>query len=137
MDENKRQRKRKRIPSKYQPGFLARMDARCELTQILSSAFDEICVDCGGKESLSHTKLTLIERFVFLEYVLRQWEVRIANNPKKTASLVSRWVQGLNSLTGLARTIGLERRAKKIESLESYVLEQSKNGKRKRRKQTG
>ena len=132
MDETTTKRKRKKLPARYKVGFLQRLDGRCELTKVLSSAFDEVTADAGGVENLSHTKLCLIERFVFLEYVLRQWENRITLNPKKSGKLLSRWVQGLNSLTGLARTIGLERRARKIESLESYVLEKS-NAKPKRK----
>ena len=130
MDENKTG-KRKRISARYQPGFLARLDGRLEVARILNSAFVEVTDDMGGLESLSHAQTTLAERFVFLEYVLRRLENRIATEPKKGAVLLSRWIQGLNSLTGLARTIGLERRARKTKSLESYIVE-AKNGNRKR-----
>ena len=83
----------------------------------------------GGVDSLSHTQVALAERFVFLEYILRKLETQIALSPKKSAGMLSRWIQGLNSLTGLAKTIGLERRARKVESLETYV-KGKKNAKR-------
>ena len=127
----KKKRKRVKVPAKYEPGFLVRLDGRLEATKILNSAYDEVTADMGGMQNLSHVQLCLAERFVFLEYVMRRLENRIANNPKKSAVLLSRWIQGLNSVSGLAKTIGLERRAKKIDSLESYVKER-KNGTRKR-----
>lgn len=135
MPNDTYQKKRKRLTAKYEPGFLARLDGRCEITKVLTTAFDEICDDAGGIESLSHTQVSLIERFVFLEHILRKMEVYITNNPKKGNQLLSRWIQGLNSLTGLAKAIGLERRLKRIESLESYIVEKQKNGKRKRTEQ--
>ena len=125
--------KRKRIAKKYEPGFLVRLDMRLQTAQILNSAFQEVVDDMGGIENLSHTQLALAERFVFLEYVLRRLEERIALSPKKSAKLISRWIQGLSSLTGLARAIGLERRTKKVKCLESYIVEK-KNGKRKRKR---
>lgn len=125
--------KRKRILAKYEPGFLQTLDGRLEVAKILNSAFDEVTDDMGGKDSLCHTQLALAERFVFLEYVLRRIETRIALNPKKSGKLLSRWIQGLNSLNGLAKVIGLKRNAKKVQCLESYVRK-AKDGKGKKRR---
>ena len=80
--------KRKRVPAKYQPGFLARMDGRLEKAKVLSTAFYEICDDQGGLENLSHTKLALIERFCFLEYQLRRLEKKLLLAPKKNDHLI-------------------------------------------------
>ncbi|MFZ0033392.1 MAG: hypothetical protein WAK60_00195 [Sedimentisphaerales bacterium] len=110
----------KKLPVRYEVGFLAKLDKRTEVFALLKNAFDEITNDMGGIESLSHIKVCLAERFTFLEYVLRGLERDIANNPKESSAILSRWIQALNSLTGLAKTIGLERRAKKI-NLKMYV----------------
>jgi len=125
--------KQKRITAKYEPGFLQRLDRRTEIAKILNTAYDEVTSDMGGIENLSHSQLALAERFVFLEYVLRTLEDRIVNEPKHAAALLGRWIQGLNSFIGLAKTIGLERRAKKIECLQTYITG-NKNGKRQRSK---
>lgn len=125
--------KHKNMPGKFQPGFLCRMDGRLEVSKNLHTAFIEVTDDMGGLESLSHVQATLAERFIFLEYALRNIEGRMAGDPDSATDLMGKWVQAINSLTGLARTIGLKRKRRKVESLQAYI-EGSKNGKRKRRK---
>ncbi len=87
------------LPQKYEPGFLRDMDRRTDIAKRLYAAYDAIVDDVGGTEELSHAKLALIERFVFLEAVIQTWETRIATNPKGTAKLLSRWIQAVNSLS--------------------------------------
>lgn len=110
-----------RPPIKYETNFLAKLDKRTDAYHLLNNSFQDIMSDLGGGESLSHVQKCLTERFVFLEYVLRTIELRIASAPKKSTKLISRWIQALNSLVGLGRTIGLERRAKKVVNLAAYV----------------
>lgn len=116
----------KRITSltKYRPGFLENIDARTHLYELLHTAHNEVLNDCGGKEQLSHVKLCLIERFVFLEHTLRRIEREIAvKDIIKSTEQLSRWIQALNSIIGLAKTIGLERRGKKVVNLKTYIKE--------------
>jgi hypothetical protein len=108
-------------PVKYEAGFLAKLDKRTEVYQLLNDAYQEVVGDIGGVENLSHVQVCLAERFCFLEFVLRGIEHRIATEPNKSGKLLSRWVQALNSLVGLGRTIGLERRVKKIANLRTYI----------------
>ncbi|MBA4411588.1 MAG: hypothetical protein C0397_19495 [Odoribacter sp.] len=110
-------------PKRYEQNFLARLDGRTENYKTLVSAYNNVMSDLGGEDNLSHVQHSLVERFVFLEFVMKHLEKRIVQNPKKREVILSRWIQGLNSLSGLARTIGLERRAKKIQSLQTYVRE--------------
>src|SRR3989339_1368859 len=88
------------LPAKYEAGFIDMLDKRTETYQLLHTAFTEVTDDLGGLASLSHTHKCLAERFVFLEFVLRSLETRIAENPKKSDELFARWIQGLNSITG-------------------------------------
>jgi hypothetical protein len=111
----------KKPPKRFEAGFLAKLDRRTEVFQLLKAAHDEIMADCGGAENLSHVQLCLAERFTFLEFVLRGLERQIAEPPKKSEAVLSKWIQALNSLVGLAKTIGLERRAKKIANLQTYI----------------
>lgn len=124
MDKEKRKNQNTKplnLPERYEPGFLERMDKRTEIYAALRSAYDEITNDLGGVDALGHVQTTIVERFVFLECILRNWERQIITNPKDSEKLLSRWIQALNSLSGLAKTIGIERKAKKIQNLKSYV----------------
>ena len=114
------------VPKKYKVGFLQKMDGRTEACKMLRSSFNEIISDLGGVDNLSHIQICLCERFTFLEFVLRRLEYRIANEPKQSSKLLARWVQSLNSLVGLGKSIGLERRAKKVPSLEKYISKRNR-----------
>ncbi len=121
-----RQRRRRRsksieLPAKFEPGFIREIDQRSALAARLRTSFSEVVEDIGGHKELSHTQLVLIERFVFLAETMRGWEVRIATKPKASAELLSRWIQALNSLNGLAKAIGLKRKRKSVDDLQSYL----------------
>lgn len=117
-------RKTTTLPERYSKGFLDKLDGRIEIARELKAAYEEVTADLGGVEVLSHTKRALVERFVWLEAIMRGIERRIAESDDEDAEasgqLLSRWIQGCNSLTGLARTLGLERRTRKLD-LKSYV----------------
>ena len=113
--------KRMKLPDKYKAGFLREFDKRSSTYSLLNSAYQEVMSDMGGTENLSHVQVCMAEKFVFLEFIIRSIEQRIANNPKKSDELLGRWIQGLNSLCGLAKTIGLERRRKSVANLQEYV----------------
>lgn len=109
------------LPQRYEPGFLQKLDRRRDLTQRLLATFGEIVDDAGGEDAQTRLRLSLCERFVFLEEVIRRWEAEIVTSPAKNEQLVSRWVQATNSLVGLARHIGLERRLHNVVDLKAYV----------------
>jgi len=117
----KRKRKQKIVPGKFQQHFLAKMDARYGLVKELKSSYEELTNDLGGLDGLSHIKRTLAERFVWLSAVLRGIESRISEGDEvQSAELLGRWIQGLNSLSGLAKTLGIERLARKAD-LQHYI----------------
>lgn len=111
------------LPKKYTPGFIADLDRRSIVYKQLRASYNEVVAEAGGKDSLTHTKRALIERFVFLEACLQSWEHEIATNPKVPDSLLSRWVQASNSLIGLAKVIGLNRTPRKAANLKQYMKE--------------
>ena len=119
-----RKQRQKSLPSQYEPGFIDRLDGRTEVYREISKSYSEVIEDCGGGDSLSHTQLCLIERFVFLEAVLKVWESKIVTDPNMSDSLLGKWVQSLNSLQGLAKNIGLKRVTRRVDSLQSYVSNQ-------------
>lgn len=109
------------LPAKYEKGFLDKIDGRIELARSLKASYAELTDDLGGADGLSHVKRVLAEKFCWLSAILRGIELQIADGDKReSAELLGRWVQGLNSLTGLARTLGLERKTRRVD-LKSYV----------------
>lgn len=108
------------LPKRFERGCLKKLDQRTELAKRLNSAFETIIDDLGGLDSLSHTRIALVERFVWLEHTLQLIEQRIATQPKRSEELLSKWIQGLNSLQGLAKTVGLKRERRTIDATD-YV----------------
>jgi hypothetical protein len=113
--------KSRSLPARYEVGFLRDLDQRTELFQRLNAVYQAIIDDAGGAANLSHVKLALIERFVFLEATLQSCELEIATDPKRADELLGKWIQGVNSLQGIAKTIGLERRLSRTANLKAYV----------------
>lgn len=118
------------LPDKYEAGFLREFDKRSVAFALLNTAYQEVMSDMGGQAGLSHVQVCLAERFVFLEFVLNAMEQKIALNPKESEGLLGKWIQAINSLSGLAKTIGLERRRRSVVNLQEYVSGK-KNKKRK------
>ena len=87
---------------------MGRLDGRIELVKGLQLAFDEIVVDLGGKDRVSRLQLGLVERTVFLEFKIREWE-RLLLQGELEEEAIGRWIQALNSYVGLARVLGLGR----------------------------
>jgi hypothetical protein len=107
------------VPAKFEPGWLAKMDGRTELAKQLRQSYDAVVDDLGGPTEIGHVKHSLVERFVFLEAVLLGIEGQLAaartatdeKEARKTeAELIGRWVQAVNSLQGLAKVLGVERK---------------------------
>jgi hypothetical protein len=125
----KKHRKRRKpieVPKKFKGNFLATLDGRWKRVRVLQEAFDEIVADTDS-EAGSHIKRALIMRFVWLEAVLTAIEGQfIRADEEKAGELLAKWVQALNSMIGLSRQLGLERRARKIDSLETYLRQKDK-----------
>jgi hypothetical protein len=109
------------LPAEYVPGFLRELDRRTDLFQRLNAAYVRIVDDAGGEEAMSRVKLSLIERFVFLNEMLERWELEIVTNRNDAAAALSRWVQAVNSLQGLARAIGIQVEGRRKPTLKAYL----------------
>ena len=107
-------------------GRLDKFDKRTKIYMILKTNYDAIVED-GGND-LSRVKLSLIERFVFVQQYLRALERRIIRCKKRKlkARLMRQWGYHVNSLLGLSKKIGLDKKRGKVVSLESYVVEKDK-----------
>lgn len=116
-----RKKKQSTLPTKYEPGFFAKLDGRTEIARELRATYDDITSDLGGADSLSTVKRTLVEKFCWLSQVMRGVERQIVqSDDSQAADLLAKWVQSLNSLVGLARLLSIERKTRKVD-LKSYV----------------
>ncbi|HEY1599800.1 MAG TPA: hypothetical protein VGG64_09375 [Pirellulales bacterium] len=113
---------------KYAPGAIAKLDQRTAVAIKLKRAYREIVSDLGGFDALSHIQLSYVERFVWLEWTLQKLETQIAKKPERAEKIMSRWIQGHNSLQGLGKILGINRRPKTL-SLQEHL--DAKSAKRK------
>lgn len=107
------------LPAKYEPGWLAKLDGRTELAKQLRQSYVAVVDDLGGASEIGHIRHSLIERFVFMEAVLLGIEGQLAQvrtatderEARKTeAELIGRWISAVNSMQGLAKVLGIERK---------------------------
>lgn len=117
-------RPRKRIPDKFQPGFIDGMDQRCGLAKTLRETHAEVVEELGGIDRISRIKLSLIERFCWLETLLRTLEHEMSTRRDVRDELIGRWTAAQNSFLGLAKTLGLEKVPRKVD-LVDYLREKS------------
>lgn len=112
-------------PERFTRGWLDRLDGRYTAAQELKERFAAYTADLGGVEGLSYAQRSLVERFLWLEYWLAHQEKALAVGGDFDAG---KWVQGMNSLMGLAKTLGLERRARDVPDLAEFIAAQQEAG---------
>lgn len=99
------------LPAKFKTGFLAELDKRTALAQTLRANYDNIVTDVGGEAEVGHVKAALIERFVWLEGILQTIEHEMVSGATTKTEAIGRWIQAVNSLSGLAKVLGVERKS--------------------------
>lgn len=106
------------VPQQYAPGWLDALDGRYGVARELRQRFAEVCNDLGGADRLSYMQRSLAERGLWLEYWLSTQEQALVKGGKMD---VSRWIQAANSLQGIYSRLGLERKAKDVPDLQTYL----------------
>lgn len=109
-------------PDRFQAGWLDAMDYRTALARELRDRFETVCTDLGGRDSLSYMQRSLVERALWLEYWLSQQERELA---KGNDFEVGRWTQAANSLQGIYSKLGLERKARDVPDLQTYLKQKA------------
>jgi hypothetical protein len=102
------------LPERFQPRFWSECDNRMALVRAIKERVTGLKVDANAD---SVQKEVLCERAVFLLTILETHEVNAIEGGKLD---LGAYVQGVNSLMGLLRLLGLERKAKKV-GLSEYV----------------
>lgn len=106
------------IPEKYTPDFMDRLDKRTVLGRAVVDRYEAIIADLGGSDALTTIKLSLVRRFVWFETMIEGMECDAAAGK---AIDIGSWTQLTNSWLGIARLLGLERKAKPTRRLREHL----------------
>jgi hypothetical protein len=109
------------MPAKYEPDFERRLDKRTVVGAALLQRLNTIASELGGADSLSHIKMSLVKRAIWLEAVVESHEQNLANHQEID---LGAYVQALNGLVGLYRTLGIERRQRPVRALREVMASQ-------------
>jgi hypothetical protein len=90
------------------------LDKRTDLARALRANYDDIVLDIGGPADVGHVKAALIERFVWLEAILQTLEHEMAQGKIDKSEALGKWIQAVNSLSGLAKVLGVDRKARSM-----------------------
>jgi hypothetical protein len=108
------------IPDRFAAGYLERLDGRTAIAVEMRARWQSMTDDLGGVDRLSYSQRSLVERALWIEHWIAQQERELAKG-RIEAFDAGRWTQATNSLLGLYRTLGIERRAKDVTDLASYI----------------
>jgi hypothetical protein len=103
------------IPDSFVPQFWDRIDGRFAIVREIRRRYDELKADTGAN---SAQKDLLVQRAVFISVQLETMECMAAESGKHDPGV---YTQMTNCLLGLLRQLGLERKKKDAENLQSYL----------------
>lgn len=113
------------VPVKYQQNFLSKMDERTEKYHFLDREFKQIVADLGGETNLSAMERLLAERLVFVSYLIRETETKLANGANGDRSeLLEKWIKLNHSIQSIVSKLGVQRRQTGESGLKKYLDEQ-------------
>lgn len=106
------------IPDRYTPDFAERLDRRTTIAKAIQGRIEAIESDLGGADALSHARRSLVRRVVWLEAIIEHTEQRLASGESVD---LGGHTQAINSLLGLYRLLGLERRQRPVRTLREVM----------------
>ncbi len=110
------------LPDTYRAGWLDKLDKRTKVARVIMQRIAALTSDAGGEDSLSHAKLSLIRRAAFLEAICESHEIKLAGGQEID---VGAYTQSLNSMLGLYRLLGIERKPRPVRRLHEHMKEVS------------
>lgn len=99
------------VPGKFSEGWIDSLDGRTRIAQAVNERMGLLTADLGGLDALSYMQRSLCKRVVWMECLIEQQEAALAKGEEIDQG---RLTQAINSLLGLLRTLGLERKAKDV-----------------------
>jgi hypothetical protein len=107
-------------PEAFTQNWLSHLDGRTNVAQIMRERYRAFTDDLGGVERLSYAQRSLVERGLWLEYWLAQQEQELANGREFD---VGKWTQAANALQGIYAKLGLQRQAREVTDLQTYLAQ--------------
>lgn len=110
--------KQSALPDDYSADWIQRLDGRTRLAQAVRQRYAELTTDLGGHDALSYQRRSLAKRALWQEAVIEQMESALARGEDVD---LGRMTQSVNSLQGLYKTLGLDRVARDVPDLQTYL----------------
>lgn len=104
------------IPRKYSDDYLSTMDQRTSTVRALKSRYKQLKSDLGN--DVSYQQNSLMKRVIHLEGVIETTEQALMNGEQIN---FNQYLNSINSLTGLLKTLGLHRRKPPVKSLNEIL----------------
>ncbi|MBS0374800.1 MAG: hypothetical protein JSR73_09445 [Proteobacteria bacterium] len=108
------------LPDDYRGDWLAKIDKRTKVARAVLTRITELETDAGGPEALSAVRRSLIRHAAWLDGIVESFELRLASGQSLDVGM---YTQALNSLLGLYRLLGLERRQRPVRALRDVMRE--------------
>jgi len=106
------------LPESYSSDWLTRLDKRTKIARAVLARIEELESDAGGADSLSAARRSLIRHAAWLDALVESFEMQLAAGEQID---VGGFTQALNSLLGLLRLVGLERRQRPVRTLREVM----------------
>ena len=106
------------LPERYSEDWLAKLDGRTAIARVIRDRLEDLQTDLGGRDQLSYQQRSLAKRAIWMEAVIEQQEIALSRGEPVDQGKLT---QAVNSLIGLLKTLGLERKARDIPSLRDYM----------------
>lgn len=117
MTRAKDSRKSITLPSRFEPAFWNTADGRCVAVKEIKRRYEVLRTDSGAE---SYQQDLLVQRAVFISLQLETMEIAAAQGERFDSGI---YTQMTNSLLGLLKALGLERRIPQVANLKQYVRE--------------
>jgi len=104
-------RKCSELPDRYSEDWLAKLDGRTAIARVIRDRLEELQNDLGGRDQLSYQQRSLAKRAIWLEAIIEQQEIALSRGEEVDQGKLT---QAVNSLIGLLKTLGLQRRARDL-----------------------
>lgn len=106
------------LPDSYSADWLAKLDKRTKVAKAVLARVEALESDAGGADNLTAARRSLIRHAAWLDAIVDSHELRLASGERLD---VGAYTQALNSLLGLFRLLGLERKARPVRRLREHL----------------
>lgn len=106
------------LPDDYSSDLVKRLDKRTKVARAILLRVAGLEEDAGGAEVLSSARRSLIRHAAWLDAIVDSHELRLADGQEVD---VGAYTQALNSLIGLFRLLGLERKKHSVGALQERL----------------